>query len=183
MDALARLADWIDAFGLVIGRAVKWLAVALVVNQFIVVVLRYIYGSSFIWMQEGVVYFHAALFMLSIAYTFLIDNHVRVDIYSERWSLKTRAIIELLGILITVWPFCWLVVWASWPYVSTSWRLGEGPMAVGGLPFTPALKSLIPVMAILLAIQGLSVAIRSLLCLTGRATTLFPHKPRQRIEA
>jgi TRAP-type mannitol/chloroaromatic compound transport system permease small subunit len=123
-----------------------------------------------------VIYVHATLFMLSIGYVLLIDGHVRVDIYFVKWSAATRAAVDLAGVVLAVLPFCGLVIWASWPYVNSSWRLGEGPMAVGGLPLTPALKSLIPVMAALLALQGLAMAARTILVLAGRAETHLPSK-------
>jgi len=176
---LSHLAEAADALSRAIGGTVKWLAVVLVLIQFVVVGLRYIYGSSFIAMQESVIYVHATLFMLAIAYTFLIDGHVRVDVLYAGWSARRRALVDLIGILVAVLPFCALVVWASWTYVSMSWRMGEGPMQVGGLPFTSFLKSLIPVMAVLLAVQAVSIAIRCVLVLTGRAETHFPGKPVQ----
>jgi TRAP-type mannitol/chloroaromatic compound transport system permease small subunit len=176
MGGLEKFARVIDGVNAAVGTAARWLAALLVLVQFVVVGLRYIYGSSFVWMQEGVIYVHATLFMLSIAYVLLIDGHVRVDIYFARWSARTRAAVDLVGVLGAVLPFCGLLLWASWPYVSTSWRLGEGPLQVGGLPFTPFLKSLIPAMAALLALQGLSMAARAILVLAGRAETHLPSK-------
>jgi TRAP-type mannitol/chloroaromatic compound transport system permease small subunit len=179
MTALARLADVLDAFSRALGSAVKWLAVLLVLVQFVVVILRYIYGSSFIWMQESVIYLHAALFMLAIGYTYLLDGHVRVDVLYSGWSARRKALADLIGIVVAVLPFCALLIWASWGYVSVSWRMSEGPMQVGGLPLLPYLKSLIPLMAVLLGLQAVSIAIRAVLVLTGRAETHFPFKPVQ----
>lgn len=177
MTFLLRLADAADAFSRVLAGAVRWLAVLLVLVQFVVVVLRYIYGSSFIWMQESVIYVHAILFMLAIAYTFLVDGHVRVDVLYAGWSARRRALVDLVGILVAVLPFCALMIWASWPDVSRSWALGEGPMQYGGLPLTPVFKSLVPAMAALLAVQAASIAIRAAAVLAGRAETHFPHRP------
>lgn len=176
MGGLEKFANAIDGLNAVVGTAARWLAVLLVLVQFVVVGLRYIYGTSFIWMQEGVIYVHATLFMLSIAYVLLIDGHVRVDIYFAKWSARARAAVDLVGVFFAILPFCGLVLWASWPYVSTSWRLGEGPMQVGGLPFTPFIKSLIPAMAALLALQGLAMAARAILVLAGKAETHLPAK-------
>jgi TRAP-type mannitol/chloroaromatic compound transport system permease small subunit len=176
MGPLLRVADGIDAVSRLLGRGVKWLAVVLVLVQFTVVVIRYAFGSSFIMMQESVVYLHAALFMLAIGYVYLLDAHVRVDFFYARWSERAKAWTDLLGVLITVLPFCWLLVWASWGYVSMSFRLGEGPMAVGGLPLLPYLKSLILVMAGLLALQSASVIIRALGVITGASNVLFPSR-------
>lgn len=154
----------------------KWLAVALMLVQFTVVILRYIYGSSFIWMQEGVIYLHAMLFMLAIGYAYLLDAHVRVDFYYGRWSERGKAIADLIGVLVTVLPFCWLLIWASWGYVSVSFRMGEGPMQIGGLPLLPYLKGLILVMAGLLALQALSILIRASAVLAGAADRTFPSR-------
>ncbi len=176
MRAALRLADGLDLLSRAIGLGARWLAVLLVLVQFLVVVLRYVWGSSFVWMQESVVYVHAALFMLAIGYAYLIDAHVRVDFFYGRWSERTKAWCDLIGIVVTVLPFCWLLWWASWGYVERSFRLGEGPMARGGLPLQPYLKALILVMASLLALQALSIAIRAVAVITGRAETLFPQK-------
>ena len=177
MGGVLRLADAIDAATRGIGRAVKWLALALVLIQFGVVVLRYAYSMSYVWAQEGVIYAHATLFMLAIGYTFLVDQHVRVDVLYGGWSARRKALVDLIGIAVAVLPFCALVIWASWGYVATSWRFGEGPMGVGGLPFVPVLKSLIPVMALLLGVQAFAIGLRCIAVLTGDATTHFPGKP------
>ncbi len=153
-----------------------WLAVVLVVWQFGVVVLRYGFGTSVVWAQEIVVYTHAFLFMLAIGYAYMLDAHVRVDFYSVNWSEKKRAVVEILCVVLAVWPFCALLVWASWGYVAMSFRLSEGPMQMGGLPLQPYLKALILVMAGLLGIQALSVLIRACGVLAGREASVFPHR-------
>jgi TRAP-type mannitol/chloroaromatic compound transport system permease small subunit len=158
---------------------VMWLALATVLAQFVVVVLRYAFASSFVMMQESVIYLHATLFMLAIGYTYLVDQHVRVDVLYAGWSPRRKAAVDLIAIIVAVLPFCALVVWASWGYAAASWRQGEGPMAYGGVPLVPALKSLIPAMAILLGAQSVSIAIRCVAVLTGAAETHFPHRAHQ----
>jgi TRAP-type mannitol/chloroaromatic compound transport system permease small subunit len=176
LRAFLGLADGLDAASRAIGLGVRWLAVLLVLVQFAVVVLRYAFGSSFVWMQEAVVYVHAALFMLAIGYAYLLDAHVRVDFFYGRWSERGKAWMDLAGVVLTVLPFCFLLVWASWGYVSVSFRMGEGPMQVGGLPLLPYLKSLILVMAFLLALQSASVAIRAVAVIAGARDVLFPAR-------
>ena len=154
----------------------KWLAVGLVVAQFAVVVLRYAFGTSYPWAQESVVYIHATLFMLAIGYAYMLDTHVRVDFFWAGWSERRRAAFEIAGIALLIWPFCALLLWASWGYVAVSFRLGEGPMVHGGLPLQPFLKALIPAMAILLALQGLSVLLRALGVLAGEERVTFPRR-------
>jgi TRAP-type mannitol/chloroaromatic compound transport system permease small subunit len=156
-----------------------WLALAVVLAQFVVVVLRYAFASSFVWMQESVIYLHATLFMLAIGYTYLVDQHVRVDVLYAGWSVRRKAAVDLVSILVAVLPFCALVVWASWGFAARAWTQGEGPMAYGGLPLVPALKSLIPLMAALLALQAVSIALRCVAVLAGAAETHFPHRAHQ----
>ncbi|MBY0336256.1 MAG: TRAP transporter small permease subunit [Acetobacteraceae bacterium] len=176
MRPLLRLADGIDAASAALGRAVKWLAVLLVVVQFAVVVLRYAFGTSYPWAQESVVYVHAFLFMLAIGYAYMLDAHVRVDFFWAGWPERRRALLEIAGVVLLLWPFCALVVWASWGYVHRSFALGEGPMTHGGLPFQPWLKALILAMAGLFALQGLSVIIRAAGVLAGLERTVFPRR-------
>jgi TRAP-type mannitol/chloroaromatic compound transport system permease small subunit len=170
------LAGGIDATNRAIGLAARWLCVALVLVQFVVVVLRYAYGSSFVWLQESVIYLHAFGFMLAIGYALLLDAHVRVDFFYGGWSERGKAAMDLVGSVVCILPFCALLAWASWGYVMRSFRFNEGPMQVGGLPLTPWLKALILVMAALLALQGISLAIRAVAVLSGHATTLFPRR-------
>lgn len=176
MKAALRLADGIDAASRAIGRGVMWLGVALVVWQFAVVVLRYGFGSSYPWAQEGVVYLHATLFMLAIGYVYMLDAHVRVDFFYGSWSERRRAGLEIAGVILLVWPFCALMIWASTDYVARSFRLGEGPMTHGGIPLQPWLKALIPAMGALLALQALSIAIRAAGVLAGMERTAFPRR-------
>ena len=156
-----------------------WLALATVLAQFAVVVMRYAFASSFVMMQESVIYLHATLFMLAIGYTYLVDQHVRVDVFYAGWSPRRRALVDLVSILVAVLPFCALVVWASWGCAARAWTQGEGPMAYGGVPLVPALKSLIPLMAALLALQAVSIALRCIAVLAGAAQSHLPHRADQ----
>jgi len=170
LAAIARLCDWINEQ---VGRRLMWLAALLVLIQFAVVVLRYLFGTSFIAMQESVIYVHATLFMLTIGYTFLHDGHVRVDVLYAGFGTRGRALVDLLGTLIAVIPFCVLVLWFSWGFVGASWKMREGPMFVGGLPFVYLLKTTIPLFAGLLLLQGVAVAIKSAMVLAGVETRVF----------
>ncbi|MCS6853368.1 MAG: TRAP transporter small permease subunit [Elioraea sp.] len=168
MGLIAALARGLDRVGDTVGRAVMWLAVLLVLLQLAVVVLRYGFSTSFIQLQESVVYAHATLFMLGIAYTMLHEGHVRVDVLQAGLSAKRRALIDLAGVVLAVVPFALLVLWTSWPFVAASWRIREGAIAYGGLPFQYLLKSLIPAMAGLLLLQAIAHGCRCILTLGGQ---------------
>ena len=64
MSWLALLARGIDRLNETVGRTVAWLVLAMVLVQFLVVVMRYAFGLGSIWLQESIVYLHALLFMV-----------------------------------------------------------------------------------------------------------------------
>lgn len=167
MGAVAALGRALDGVSDAVGRVVMWLAAVLVLVQFAVVVLRYGFSTSLIQMQESVIYLHATLFMLAIAFTMQHEGHVRVDILYATASPRRRAAIDLVGVLVAVIPFCVLMLWTCWPFVAAAWRIREGAIAYGGIPYQYLLKSLIPAMAALLLLQGIAHACRCVLTLAG----------------
>ncbi len=168
MGLIAAIARALDRVSDTVGRVVMWLAVLLVLTQLAVVVLRYGFSTSFIQLQESVIYTHAALFMLGIAFTMLHEGHVRVDILYADMTPRRRAWIDLIGVLVAVIPFAVLVLLTCWPFVAASWRIREGAIAYGGLPFQYLLKSLIPAMSVLLLIAAAAHLCRCVLTIAGQ---------------
>jgi len=164
-----RLLAFIDRANALIGRGIAWLTLAMVVVTVLVVLLRYLFSTGWIAMQESITYMHALVFMLGAAYALQRDAHVRVDIFYQRLSVRGRAWVDLLGSLLLLVPFCLFVIVTSWDYVSVSWTLLEGSREAGGLPGVFLLKSCIPVMALLVLLQGLATVLRSTLLLAGAA--------------
>lgn len=164
---LMRLGRMLDRINAAVGAAVMWLAVGMVVIQFGIVVLRYVFGMSFIFVSELELYLHAALFMLGAGYTLLHDGHVRVDIFYGSQSPRRKAAIDLLGTVIFLIPSCVAILVYTWSFVRKSWEIGEGAISVGGIPASYLLKTLITAFAVLLLVQGLALALRNLGILMG----------------
>jgi TRAP-type mannitol/chloroaromatic compound transport system permease small subunit len=135
------------------GRTVSWLSLLLVLVTFIIVILRYIFDSGSIALQESTSYLHATVFLVGMAYTMQQDGHVRVDIFYSRCAKQTKAWIDLCGALFLLLPFMLFVTWISWSYIVDSWSVLEGSREAGGLPGVFLLKSLILVMTFLLCLQ------------------------------
>ncbi|VAW75393.1 TRAP dicarboxylate transporter, DctQ subunit, unknown substrate 6 [hydrothermal vent metagenome] len=127
---------------------------------FLVVVFRYLFDSGSIAMQESALYLHASLFMLGAAWTLKIDGHVRVDVLYRHFSTRGKAAADLFGTLIFLLPTCGFLLWVSLDYVAAAWRVHEASPEAGGLPFVYLLKTLIPVTAGLLIVQGISQLLR-----------------------
>lgn len=159
---IIRVAAAIDRVNAAVGRAAAWCALAIVLIGFTVVLLRYVLGAGSIWLQESILYAHAALFLLAAAWTLKEGGHVRVDVFYASASLRQKAWIDLLGALFLLLPFCVAIVWFSWPYVSRSWAILERSRETSGLPLVFLLKTLIPLFALMLALQGVSQGIKSI---------------------
>lgn len=160
-----------------IGSVVGWLALAMVLATFLVVVLRYGFDIGSIALQESVTYMHATLFMLAIAYTLKEGGHVRVDIFYQRFSRRGRAWVDLLGTLLLLVPVALFILISSWDYVMQSWSIHEGSREAGGIPGVFLLKSLMLVMPVLVLAQGLVLILRNGLFLAGVESALPPEPP------
>jgi TRAP-type mannitol/chloroaromatic compound transport system permease small subunit len=162
-----RIAAAIDRTIAAIARAAAWCCLYVVIAEFAVVVLRYALGMGSIRLQESVLYAHAALFMLAAAWTLQVDGHVRVDIFYAGASARTRAVVDLVGAIVFLFPVAIAIAALSLPYVTRSWVFLERSREASGLPFVYLLKTLIPLFALLIGLQGTAQAIRAALVLFG----------------
>ena len=106
---LARITAGIDALNDRVGRGVAWLALAMVLVQFIVVLLRYVFGVGSIYLQELIVYMHGTMFMVGAGYTLLYNEHVRVDVFYREASARFQALVDLAGCVLFLLPVCALI--------------------------------------------------------------------------
>lgn len=167
MRSLTALARYIDLLNDAIGRAVTWIALAMVLVQVVIVLMRYVFGIGSIMVQESMIYMHATLFMAAAGYTLLFDGHVRIDIFYREASARKQALVDLIGTFLFLIPVCILVGWVSWPYVSRSWAVLEASPETSGIPAVFLLKSLIPAFAVLVGLQGIASAVRAAMVLAG----------------
>jgi TRAP-type mannitol/chloroaromatic compound transport system permease small subunit len=164
---ITRLADRIDRLNTAVGRVASWCALFIVLTGFAVVLMRYVLGLGSIWLQESILYAHAALFLLAAAWTLKEGGHVRVDVFYASAAPRTKAWIDLFGALFLLLPFALAIVWFSRGYVERSWAILERSRETSGLPLVFLLKTLIPAFALLLALQGMAQIIRAVAVLRG----------------
>jgi TRAP-type mannitol/chloroaromatic compound transport system permease small subunit len=168
---MIRVADRIDRLNGAVGRAAAWFGLFVVVVQFGVVVLRYAFGFGSIWLTESIIYGHAALIMLAAAWTLREGGHVRVDVFYADAAPRTQAWIDLLGALLLLLPFMLVLAWLALPYVARSWQILERSRETSGIPAVFLLKTLIPLFALMMALQGVSQAIRAFSMLRSSPVT------------
>jgi TRAP-type mannitol/chloroaromatic compound transport system permease small subunit len=97
---------------------------------------------------------------LGSAYALQQEKHVRVDVFYQRFSERTKTIINLLGTLIFLFPWCYLVITTSYKFFNNSWYIKEGSAQPGGLPARYFIKGMIVVGFLLIALQGISLIVK-----------------------
>ena len=167
MSIIKAICRGIDTLNEWIGRGVAWVSLGLVLVVFVDVVMRYAFKTSFVFTQELEWHLFAFIFLIGAGYTLLHDGHVRVDIFYQRLSPKSRAWVNLLGVLVFLIPGCLMVITTSWKFVYNSYSILEGSPDPGGIPYRFIVKSTITVGFILLLLQGLSLGLHSLLQILG----------------
>ena len=160
----------IDAFTDRCGRLLAWLALGMAMITTLIVILRYGFNIGSIMAQESVIYMHGALFLLGAGYALKTGAHVRVDIFYRNFAPRTKAWVNSLGGIVFLLPLCVFIVASSWDYVSESWGMRESSPEPGGIPAVYLLKSLLPLAAINLALQGVAEILRSALLLAQGET-------------
>jgi TRAP-type mannitol/chloroaromatic compound transport system permease small subunit len=142
----------------------------MVVITAIIVVMRYVFDAGSIWLQELVIWMHAAVFMVGAAYTLLHEKHVRVDIFYRKMTARGRALVNLIGVILFLLPLCGFLAFMSYDFAEASWSIHEVSREPGGLPYPmiPAMKSIVVIMPVTVALQGISLLLRSLATLRKR---------------
>lgn len=167
MRNIVRLINAINRLNESIGRGVSWVSLLMVLVVTTDVIMRYAFKKSFVFVQELEWHLFGVLFLIGAGYTLLHDAHVRVDIFYQRLSEKQKAWVNLLGTLFFLLPGCYLVISTSWQFLVNSWVIREGSPDPGGVPARYILKVMIPLGFSLIALQGVSLGLQSLLALLG----------------
>lgn len=172
MGPLLTLSAAIDATNRFIGKAMIWCIFAAAVISAGNAVARKAFSIGSNAFLEVQWYLFAAAFMLGAAATFLNNGHVRIDVLASRFTSRTRAMIDIGGILIFLLPLCYFMIDFSWPLVSRAYEFGEVSSNAGGLIRWPVYATL-PAGFALLALQAVSELIKRAGFLAGQAPDPF----------
>ncbi len=172
---LQKIALIFDTINLTFGRVVAWLILGMVLMQFSVVVLRYVFSWGSVQMQESIWYMHGLVFTFAVGYTLLREGHVRIDIFYNSVSQKTKAWINIIGVILFIIPTCWVTLEIAFPYVANAWEVKEGSTEGTGLHFVYLIKTSILFFGMLLLIQGLSLLLKSMVILQQIRHNLSNH--------
>ena len=140
-----RVSRTLDGIIMRLGSAVSWCWILLLLIVVINVVMRKVFAQGRIEFEEVQWHIYSAGFLFGLSYTYVADDHVRVDVLRERMKPVTQAWIELYGTLLLLLPFLLLIIVYATPFVYYSFQLSEISEAPGGLPYRWAVKALLPI--------------------------------------
>ncbi len=174
MTSLISLSRLIDAMTTWVGKIMMWCILATTLISATNAIVRKAFDISSNAFLEVQWYLFAAVFMLGSGYAFLKNAHVRIDFISSKFSARGRNLVDVLGILVFVFPLCFLMVKLSWPVFENAWVSGEMSSNAGGLVRWPV-YGLIPLGFLMLAIQACSELIKRVAFLTGHGPDVLAH--------
>ena len=151
-NLLTRIIDYVGVFCAI-------LMCLMLLNVFYDVVMRYLFDDVSIGMQELEWHLFAAMFMFGIGYTLKEDGHVRVDVFYDQMSNKTKAWINILGSLLLALPVTLLILYYSVGYSYEAFEMGEGSADPGGLPNRWIIRSVIPISSLFVILCLLQVVL------------------------
>lgn len=174
MLLLLKISRLIDALGDLIGKSAMWLILAATFISAGNAIVRKVFNVSSNGLLEIQWYLFAAVFMLGGGYAFLRNAHVRIDFISGKFSPRTRNWIDVAGIIIFLFPMCYMMATLGWPLFERAWTSGEMSSNSGGLIRWPV-YGLIPLGFTLLFVQGISELIKRFAFLTGQGPDVLSH--------
>jgi TRAP-type mannitol/chloroaromatic compound transport system permease small subunit len=175
MQAMLKFSRLVDGLNDRLGRFLIWLILAAVLISAGNAIVRKVFDTSSNALLEIQWYLFASVFMLGAGFAFLKNAHVRIDFISNHLSAKTRNIIDIVGIVVFLFPLCYMLIVISWPLFVNAWSSGEMSQNAGGLIRWP-MYALIPLGFALLALQGASELIKRAAFLAGAAPDAIGHE-------
>ena len=164
---LLKISSKLESMLEAIGKIGAWLSLPLIAIIIFDIISRRFFVLGSTKLQEMEWHLHAALFLLALAYAYLKNSHVRIEVVRESFSTKAKAILEIIGILFFILPYTALIVWFGIDFASRSYELNEVSSALTGLSHRWIIKSFVPMGMAFLWLAGISVLFRNIAYLIG----------------
>ena len=159
---LIRTVRWIDRFTDTSGTWIAWLNVPLVLAVAYEVIARYAFNAPTIWSFDVTYMLYGTIFMLGAAFALHKGAHIRTDFFFERWSIRTKGMIDSIAYLVFFFPAIFLFLVVSWNEGWYAFSIGEVSEQTPWRPILWPFKMVVPLACLLLLIQGVSETIKSL---------------------
>jgi TRAP-type mannitol/chloroaromatic compound transport system permease small subunit len=156
-----RVVRAIDRFTDTTGTWVAWLNVPLVLAVSYEVVARYGFNAPTIWAYDVSYMLYSTIFMLGAAYALHKGAHIRTDFFFEKWSIRTRGVIDSVAYIVFFFPALAVFLYVSGAEGWYAFEIGETSEQTPWRPLLWPFKMVIPATCLLLLIQGVSETIKS----------------------
>jgi TRAP-type mannitol/chloroaromatic compound transport system permease small subunit len=156
-----RLVRIIDKFTDTTGTWVAWLNVPLVLVVAYEVFARYLFNKPTIWSFEVTYMLYGTIFMLGAAYALHKGAHIRTDFFFEKWSIRTKGVIDSVAYLVFFFPSIFVFMLVSGGEGLYSYSINEESEQTPWRPILWPFKLMVPLACLLLLIQGVSETIKS----------------------
>jgi TRAP-type mannitol/chloroaromatic compound transport system permease small subunit len=173
--ASARIVAWIDGICRWSGYIVAWATLATVIFCFATVYLRYVMGTGLIWLQEAYIWTHVVVIVMGAGYTMMTGGFVRVDVFYSNWSVRRRALSDLVMTLLLLFPFLIVFGIGVWTFWSASYASDEGSLNPGGVGNYWMLKATLLGFLVLIGLQGAAFVLRGAMVLAGHERHALPY--------
>ncbi len=170
---MLRLAIIIDNINEWIGRIFSWIIVVLTLLVVLEVILRRFFGAPTIWNFEVTKQLYGLHFMILAGFALLHNSHVSIDIIESKLPKRIRAGLSLISYILFLFPFCFVLMWKGYGFAAQSWAIAETSWSIFAPPLYP-IKTVIPLTALLLFLQGMSVCIKNVLILSKKQKEALP---------
>ena len=168
-EYIPRLSRVLDRLIASVGEAAAWLYVALIAVIITQVILRYVFSSGLVKLEELQWHLYAVGIMIGLSYCATGDTHIRLDLLHHRFSRRRKEVVDLLGTVFLLMPMVIIILMHSWPFVAESFRIKEASDSVVGLPYRWVVKSFLLIGFGLLGLAGASRLIRAVVFLGRRS--------------
>ena len=171
-----RLIRVIDKFTDTTGVWVAWLNVPLVLAVAYEVVSRYAFNAPTIWSFDVTYMLYGTIFMLGCAYTLHKGAHIRTDFFYEKWSDRTRGVVDSISYVVFFFPSIVMLLAASGGEAWYAFTIGETSEQTPWRPILWPFKAVVPLTCVLLLLQGVSELIKSFHA--ARTGIVLEHKEK-----
>lgn len=161
MDSMVKVIRWIDWFSEWCGKVIAFLCFPLIIGLTYEVFARYMFHAPTEWAYDVTYILYGTIFMLAAAFTLLRKGHIRTDLFYSKWTPRTQGRVDALMYLLFYFPGIILFLWAGYDYAAHSWATRETAALSPWRPIIYPFKTVIPVTAVLLLIQGVSELLKS----------------------
>jgi TRAP-type mannitol/chloroaromatic compound transport system permease small subunit len=162
---MGRLLFVVDEISTWVGKIFAWCILILTLTTSYEVFSRYMFGAPTTWAFDASYILYGTLFMLAGPYALSRNAHVRGDFLYRQWSPRRQATMDLLLYFLFFFPGMIAFIYAGYDFAKMSWIMNEHSAASPDGPPVYHFKSLIPIVGVLMVMQGAVESIRCIMCI------------------